>query len=106
MESGGSFLEIMCGQGCKNDIHKIIQFWHYEKLYREDIRSIGVNGMCVVCPGVTDGQIIILLEDDTRSIMVVSTASNPDVKPICEILQKLVQKHFPQCIYAYFYLLY
>jgi hypothetical protein len=54
-----------------------------------------------MCPGVTDGQVIILLEDDARVITVVSTASNPDLQPICVIFRKLVQKHFTRCIFNF-----
>jgi len=51
------------------------------------------------CPGVTDGQIIILLEEDARSIVVASTAATHILKRFCNILLRLVQTDFPQCIY-------
>lgn len=64
----------------------------------EDV-VVHANGIVVCCPGLFDGQVIMLLEDGSKSIVFVMMASKPDSDLFITILTHLCKTSFPQCIY-------
>lgn len=64
----------------------------------ENIIRVGVNGLHITCPGVLDGEIILHVMPDCRSLYLLMMASSPDIQLLISNFLNLIHKNFPQCI--------
>lgn len=56
------------------------------------------NGAIIRCPGLFAGEIIVMVEDSRKSIVIAMLASSPDTEYVISVIQELIQGHFPQYI--------
>lgn len=67
-------------------------------VYQEDV-TVHANGIVVRCPGLFQGEAILMLEDGSRSMLFVMMALKPESEIFFVIFNQLCEKSFPQCIY-------
>ncbi len=79
---------------------KIFLFFSFDfkHVFREDIVNVYQNGIVVRCPGLFQGEVLVMLENNKRSLLFVMMVTNPDLGFLLDIFQSLVQRNFPQCI--------
>lgn len=58
------------------------------------------NGIAIRCPGLFEGEAIILLDPTHRYISFIMLALKPDVEVLLEAYHQLCQKSFNQCIFS------
>lgn len=56
------------------------------------------NGAVISCPGLFEGELIVMLEPSSKSILFVMNASDPDVEYCSSSFNVLTAKDFTQCI--------
>lgn len=57
-----------------------------------------MGGMHFKCPGVSDGEMIVELQNDSRALYFAMMASDPNLSDIVDLAQDLIYEHFTQCI--------
>lgn len=57
-----------------------------------------MGGIHFKCPGVSDGEMIVELQNDARSLYFAMMASDPNLNVIVDLAEDLIYEHFPQCI--------
>lgn len=58
------------------------------------------NGAIIRCPGLFDGEMIVMVESSSRAIVVAMNATDPNTWHAVSVFNKLVQKNFAQCTQA------
>lgn len=76
----------------------ILCFLRLNKLFRENIIQFNSNGAVLQCPGLFHGELIIAMEAGSQSIIFAIQASNPDLRVISKVFNKLVSSRFRQCM--------
>ncbi len=66
-------------------------------MYREDIVNVYQNGIAVKCPGLFQGEVLVMIEDNKKSLIFAMLATSPDLECMLGAYRSLVQS-FPQCI--------
>jgi hypothetical protein len=69
-----------------------------KQIFARELVVVHQNGIVIECGGLFCGQLLVKLEKDLRSIVVLVLAHNPDLKFASYTFQKLVQSRFTQCI--------
>lgn len=67
-------------------------------VYQEDIVNVYQNGIVARCPGLFQGEVLVMLEDNKASLIFVMMVTIPDLECLVGVFQSLVQRNFPQCI--------
>jgi len=73
-------------------------FWY--QVYRDEIQMVCANGAIIRCPGLFDGEMIVMVESSSRAIVVAMNATDPNTWHAVSVFNKLVQKNFAQCTQA------
>jgi hypothetical protein len=68
------------------------------KIYRDDIKLLCENGAVIHCPGLFEGELLVLLAHSRKSIIIAMNASDPDTEYAVSAFHNLIQKDFSQCI--------
>lgn len=71
----------------------------FEQVYKEDIVVVRANGIVVRCPGLFQGEVIILVNESHKSIVVALMALKGDVDIFKKCFTELCQNKFIQCIF-------
>jgi hypothetical protein len=71
-------------------------------IYREDITQVFYNGIIFKCPGLFQGEAIIILEKDAKSIIIAIMALYPDLEYFTSVFEKLTETSFQQCVLVYY----
>lgn len=70
------------------------------KIHEKDIVCAGVNGIQLKCAGILDGEIVLQLNSTFTQLYFLVMASDLDTVMFQDMVQKLAQQKFPQCIYT------
>lgn len=81
---------------------KVIHILFFDSfyVYRKDV-IVNANGTIVRCPGLFQGEAIVMLEANSRSILFVMMALKPSIEFFQTIFYHLCQQSFLQCILYY-----
>jgi hypothetical protein len=73
-------------------------FLMLNKIYKGDIQTVCENGAIVHCPGLFEGELIVMTELSRRSIIIAMNAAYPETEYAVSVLTEFIQKEFSQCI--------
>lgn len=66
------------------------------QIFKEDILLVCENGAIIRCPGLFEGELIVMVEHTRRSIVVAMNATYPDLDDTTSAFRRLIQDKFPQ----------
>jgi len=67
-------------------------------IFKEDLVNVYQNGAVIRCPGLFQGEMIVMIESSKKSIMFVMMAPDPDLEYAVSVFHHLVQSNFTQYI--------
>lgn len=68
-------------------------------MHLEDVALIRANGLTVRCAGLFDGELIVMVDENHKALLIVMMASNPDLSLMMDSFSKLCYHNFVQCIF-------
>lgn len=77
-------------------------FIYNHQSYQEEISTIKSNRIIFRCPGLFNGEVIVMVDASNKIITMVLMATKPNVEWFISIFQKLCQMSFNQCILLFF----
>lgn len=77
--------------------------YNTKQIYQEDIITVCANGAIVRCPGLFNGEMIVMVEHSHQSIIIAMNVAQIDIEDAVSTFRRLIA-HYPQCIFT-FYLL-
>lgn len=69
-----------------------------DQIYRHEITQVCQTGIVLKCPGLFEGELIVAIDEEHKSVVFAMSASKPDFEAITSIFHELVETSFPQCI--------
>lgn len=81
----------------QSNIIRLLVLW----AFLEDV-VVYANGIVIRCPGLFQGEGIVILEERARSIVFVLMALKPDIELFLAIFNQICERSFPQCIIMIF----
>lgn len=78
--------------------YNIFEDFEIIKIYRGEFLQVCENGAIIQCPGLFEGEMIVMVEYSLKSIVVAMNATDPDTEYAMSVLRLLINDKFPQCI--------
>lgn len=79
----------------------LLKILYCNQVHYEDITAYA-NGALLRCPGLFQGEAIVMLEAKSKSIIFAIMALKPSLDLLLMTFKQLCQKKFSQCIFSYF----
>jgi hypothetical protein len=73
-------------------------FCYFTQIYKDDVKAVFENGAIVHCPGLFEGELVVMTELSRKSIVIAMNAAHPETEYIETVFTELIQKDFSQCI--------
>ena len=73
-------------------------FFDTKKITKRELTAVHSNGIVVSCQGMFLGQLLVKIEDQSTSIVVMQMARSPDLGFITSAIHRLVKSNFYQCM--------